>query len=80
MRAVKRFTLFISNEDINDIMKIIKSLEDWDVLIDGVTETGKHEIKKQKGGVFWALLAPLATSLVQLVVCSVVKGISGRGV
>ena len=51
MRAVKRFTLFISNEDINDIMKIIKSLEDWDVLIDGVTETGKHEIKKQKGGV-----------------------------
>ena len=46
----KRFTLFISNEDLNDIIKIIKSLEDSGVLIDRVTETVKHEIKKQKGG------------------------------
>ena len=33
--------LFISNEDMNDIIKIIKSLEDLGVLIDGVTETVK---------------------------------------
>ena len=31
----------------NDIIKIIKSLEDSGVLIDEVTETVKHEIKKQ---------------------------------
>ena len=46
VRAGKRFLLFISNEDMNDIIKIIKSLEDSGVLIDGVTETVKHEIKK----------------------------------
>ena len=34
---------------MNDIIKIIKSLEDSDVFIDGVTETVKHEIKKQEG-------------------------------
>ena len=39
--AGKGFTLFISNEEMNDIMKIIKSLKDSGVLIDGVTETVK---------------------------------------
>ena len=34
---------------MNDIVKIIKSLEHLGVLINGVTETIKHEIKKQKG-------------------------------
>ena len=48
MRARKGFILFISNENLNYIIKIIKSLEDWGVLIDGVTETVKHEIKKYK--------------------------------
>ena len=43
--AEKRFTLFISNEDMDNIIRIIKSLEDSGVLIDGVTETVKHEIK-----------------------------------
>ena len=33
---------------MNDIIKVIKSLEDSGVLIDGVTETVKHEIKKNK--------------------------------
>ena len=63
---------------MNDMIKIIKSLEDSGVLIDGVTETVKHEIKKQKGRFLGALLSPLATSTVQLVISSVVvKGISG---
>ena len=34
-------------------MKIIKSLEDSSVLIDRVTETVKHEIKKQEGTISW---------------------------
>ena len=67
-------SLFILNENITDIIKIIKSLEDPCVLIDGVTETVKHEIKKQEGGFLGALLAPLTTSLVQPVISSVVKG------
>ena len=78
VRTGTGFNLFISNEDMNDVIKIIKSLEDSGV-IDGVTETVKVEIKKQEGGFLGALLAPLAASLVQLVIYSVVKYISGRG-
>ena len=80
VRAGKGFALFISNEDMNEIFKIIKSLEDLGLLIDGVTETVKHEIKKQEGGFLGALLAPLAASLVQPVISSVVKGIRRREV
>ena len=46
-RARKGFALFISNEDMDDIIKIVKSFEDLGVLIAEVTETVKHEIKKQ---------------------------------
>ena len=46
--AEKGFTLFILNEDISDIIRIIKSLEDSSVLIDGVTETVKDETKIKK--------------------------------
>ena len=38
----------MSNEDMNDFIKIIKSLEDLGVLLNGVTKTVKHEIKKNK--------------------------------
>ena len=76
----KDLLYFLSNENMNDIIKIIKSLEDSGVLVDGVSETGKHEIKKQEGRFPGALLALLAASLVQPVISSVVKGISGRGV
>ena len=65
---------------MNDVIKIIKLLEDPLTLIDGVTETVKHEIKKQEGRFIGALLAPLVTSVVQPVISSVVKSISGRGV
>ena len=51
----KVFTLFISNGDMNDIIKIIKSLKDSVILIDGVTETVKHKIK-HKGVFIGALL------------------------
>ena len=48
VRARKRFALFISNEDVNDIIETIKWFEDSDALIDGVTEIVKHKIKKQE--------------------------------
>ena len=50
------------------------------MLIDGVTETVKYKTKKQEGGFIGVLLVPLAASLVQLVISSVVKCISIRGV
>ena len=52
-------------------------MEDSGILIDGVMETVKHEIKKQEGRFLGALFAPLAASVVEPVICSVVKGISG---
>ena len=65
---------------MNDI-KIIKSFEGSGVLVDGVTETVKHEIKKKQDSRFLiASLAHLAASLVQPVISSLVKGISRRGV
>ena len=56
-------TLIISNEEINDIMKIVKSLEDSGLLIKGVSHTIKNEAKKQKGGFFSMLLRTLGVSL-----------------
>ena len=50
------------------IIKIIKSLEDSNVLIDGITETVKDEIKRQEGGFLPSLLPPLAALLVQPVI------------
>ena len=46
VKARRGFTLFISNEDINDIIKKRKPLEDSGELIDGVTETVKHKMQK----------------------------------
>ena len=43
-------TLIISNEKMNNIMKIVKSLEESGLLIKGVSETIKNETKEQKGG------------------------------
>ena len=67
-RAGKEFTLLTSNEYMSDIIKIIKSLEDSGVLIDGVTETVKYEIKKQEERFLGGLLAPIAVSILQPVI------------
>ena len=41
-------TLIILNEEMNDIMKIVKSLEESGLLIKGVSEIIKNEGKEQK--------------------------------
>ena len=56
-------TLVISNEEINDIMKIIQALKDSDILLKRVTKTIKNEIKEQKGGFLFVLLGTLGASL-----------------
>ena len=56
-------TLIISNDEIHDIIKIVKSLEDSGWLLKGVTETVQNEVKDQKGGFLSALLGTLDASL-----------------
>ena len=41
-------TLTISNEKMNDIMKIFQALEDSNILLKGVTKTIKNETKNKK--------------------------------
>ena len=56
-------TLIISNEEMNYIMKIVKSLEESGLLIRGISKTIKHEAKEQKGGFLGMLLGTLGDSL-----------------
>ena len=56
-------TLIFSNKETNDIMKIIQSLEDSNILLKRVTETIKNETQEQKGGFLSMLLGTLGNSL-----------------
>ena len=56
-------TVIISNDEIHDIIKIIKFLEDSGSLLKGVTETVQNEVKEQKGGFLSTLLDTLGASL-----------------
>ena len=55
--------LIIEQEDMNDIIKIIKALENSGILLKGVSKTIKNEIKEQKGGFLSMLLGTLGASL-----------------
>ena len=56
-------TLIISNDEMDDILKIVKSLEDSGVLLKGVSETIQNEAKEQRGGFLGMLLGTLGASL-----------------
>ena len=56
-------TLIISNKDMDDLIKIITSLEDLGLLLKGVTESVQNEVKEQKGGFLSMLLGTLGASL-----------------
>ena len=56
-------TLIISNNEMEDITKIVKSLEDSGLLLKGVTETVQNEVKEQTGGFASMLLGTLDASL-----------------
>ena len=70
-------TLIISNDEMDDILKIIKSLEDSGVLLKGVSETIQHEAKEQRGGYLSILLGILGASLLGDILS---KNLSGKGV
>ena len=55
--------LIIEQEDMNDIMRIIKALENSGILLKGVSKAIKNETKEQKGGFLSMLLGTLGASL-----------------
>ena len=66
-------TLIISNDEIYDIIKIVKSLEDSGLLVKGITETLQNEVKEQKGGFLSTLLGTLGAILLG-------NTLTGRGI
>ena len=56
-------TSIISNEEMNDIVKVIQALEDSNTLLKGVSKTIKNETKERKGGFLSMLLGTLGASL-----------------
>ena len=55
--------LIIEQEDMKDIMKIIKALKNSGILLKGVSKAIKNETKEQKGGFLSMLLGTLGASL-----------------
>ena len=55
-------TLIISNDEMGDIIKIVKSLQDSGLLLKGVTEIVQNEVKEKKGFLSM-LLCTLGASL-----------------
>ena len=56
-------TLIISNDEMKDILKIVKYLEDSGLLLEGISETIKHEAKEQKRGFLSMLLGTVGAGL-----------------
>ena len=65
---------------MDDIMKIIKSLEETGLLIKDVRKTIKHEVKEKKGGFLEMLLGALGASLLGYLLID--KGVmqAGKGI
>ena len=70
-------TLIISNKDMDDLIKIVKSLEDSGLLLKGITESVQNEIKEQKGGFLSMLLRTLGASLLGNLLTG--KGVNSKG-
>ena len=51
-----KISLIISNGEMNDNIKVVKSLEDSGLLLKGVTETVQNEVKEEKRGFLSMLL------------------------
>ena len=61
--ALRTTTLIFSNEEMNHIMKIVKSLQESGFLIKGIRQTIKNKSKEQKGEFFSMLLGTLGVIL-----------------
>ena len=65
---------------MNDIMKIVQSLKDSNILLKGVTKTIENETKQQKGEFLTMLLGTLGASLLENLLTGkgIVRAGSGR--
>ena len=59
----KRITLIIPNEEMDDNMRIVKSIEESGLLRKGISEKTKDKAKEHKNGFLSMLLGTLAASL-----------------
>ena len=73
-------TLIISNEEMNDIMKIVQALEESNSLLKGVIKTIRNETKEQKGGFLGMLLGTLGASLLGHLLAGKGIVIAGSGI
>ena len=67
----------MSNDEMEDIIKVVKSLEDSGFLLKLDTETVQNEVKEQKGGYLSMLLGTLGASLLGIILVG--KGINRAG-
>ena len=70
-------TLIISNDEMDDILEIVKFLEDSGVLLKGVSKTIQNEAKEQRGGFLSMLLGTLGATLLGDLLT---KNLSGKGI
>ena len=81
------FILFISNEDMDGILKLVELLEISGLLVNVAGETVHHEIIKQEGGFLSAmmasmvvfLMASMTSSLIQSIASSLINSITVKG-
>ena len=75
-------TLIISNDEMEDIIKIVKLLEDSGLLLKGASETIQNEAKEQRRGLLSVLLGTLGASLLRNVLAGkgAIETSQGRGI
>ena len=69
--------LMILNDEMEEIIKVVKSLENSGLLFKGVSETIQNEAKEQKGGFLSMLLGTLGASLLGNILAG--KGMNRAG-
>ena len=62
---------------MEDLIKIVQSLEDSGLLLKGVTESVQNEVREQKGGFLSILLGTLGASLLGNLLTG--KGVNKKG-
>ena len=73
-------TLRVSNDELEDIIKVVKSLENSSLLLKGVIETIQNKAKEQKGEFLSMLLGTLGASLLGNIFPSKGVNIAGEGI
>ena len=75
--APKATALIISNDEMKDVIEIVKSLEYSGLSLKGVSKTIQNEAKEQEGGFLSMLLGTLGASLLGNILAG--KGINRAG-